>query len=121
MLRSRFQRQKHWRQSLAALLCFSLFAWTTFPAASHTPKFLDTIHDHFQMIEDHGHSHGLDIDILWAMHGHQHDLADHDHNAAVLVKLGRKADHVFERELWRLPPQDATSVIIHPPRRPPRP
>ncbi|CTQ53695.1 hypothetical protein LP7551_02220 [Roseibium album] len=72
------------------------------------------------MIDDHGHSHGLNVDILWAMHGHQHDLADHDHNAAVLAISTRKLNDEFKRELWPLSPNNVTSIIIFPPERPPR-
>lgn len=72
------------------------------------------------MIEDHGHSHGLEIDLLWAMHGHQHDLADHDHNAAVLVKPGPKPLPDFDRSTWRVPVSNASSIIANPPERPPR-
>ena len=38
------------------------------------------------MIAEHGHSHGLEEDLIWAMHGHSHDVADHDHSHAVLLQ-----------------------------------
>jgi len=72
------------------------------------------------MIEDHGHSHGLEIDLLWAMHGHQHDLADHDHNTAVLAKSGPKSPLVFDDSPWVFSIGDASSILIHPPERPPK-
>ncbi|MBO6890544.1 MAG: hypothetical protein JJ866_01275 [Roseibium sp.] len=110
----------HWRQLLAGLVCACVFVWTTVPSSSHTPKFLETVQDHLQMIEDHGHSHGLELDLLWAMHGHQHDLADHDHNTADLVKSGPKSHLDFDKSSWRLPASDASSVLVFPPERPPR-
>lgn len=73
------------------------------------------------MIEDHGHSHGLELDVLWAMHGHQHDRADHDHNPAVLVFTAPRNVHLHEQTRWQLPLADATSITLHPPKRPPRP
>ena len=116
----RIQKQSEWQRLLAGLLCLCLCVWTTVPAASHTPKYLDSVQDHLEMIEDHGHSHGFELDLLWAMHGHQHDLGDHDHNSAVLVKPAPKSPHIFDTSSWRLPVSDATSAFVFPPERPPR-
>ena len=118
--RTRGQKQPVWQRYLAGLLCVCLCVWTTVPAAAHTPKFLETVQDHLQMIEDHGHSHGLEVDLLWAMHGHQHDLADHDHNSAVLGKFAPKSPAVFDGASWNFPNSDASSVLVFPPERPPR-
>lgn len=120
LLRNKREKPVSWRQCLVGTLCLCLFVWATVPAASHTPKFLDTIQEHLQMIEEHGHSHGLELDVLWAMHGHQHDRADHDHNPAVLVFPPFRNAHLHEQMCWQLPFADATSITIHPPRRPPK-
>ena len=72
------------RQAMALLLCLALVVWSVMPASTHTPAVLETIQDHLQMIADHGHSHGFEEDLYWAMHGHSHDVADHDHSQAFL-------------------------------------
>ncbi|WP_306142598.1 hypothetical protein [Roseibium sp. MMSF_3412] len=120
MVRLTVTKKLVWRRFLTGVVCMCLCVWTTVPSASHTPKILETVQEHLQLIEDHGHSHGFEIDLLWAMHGHQHDLADHDHNTAVLVKSGPKSPHVFDTSSWRLPVSDAKSALTSPPKRPPR-
>lgn len=35
------------------------------------------------MVVEHGHSHSPAMDLLWALHGHSHDVADHDHSPAI--------------------------------------
>jgi hypothetical protein len=84
------------------LLCLSLVVWSVMPAAAHAPKLFQTIHDHLEMIADHGHSHGFEEDLYWAMHGHSHDAADHDHNQA-LPAFGDRLDTAPAfRDAWRL-------------------
>lgn len=73
------------RQAFAALLCLSLFVWSTTPAATHAPTVFETIQDHLAMAADHGHSQGFQEDLYWAMHGHSHDVADHYHSQALLA------------------------------------
>lgn len=73
------------RQGLLALSCLALLVWTVAPTASHVPTVLETMQEHAAMVADHGHSHGLEEDLIWAMHGHNHDVADHDHSQAVLM------------------------------------
>ena len=88
--------------AFAALLCISLVVWSVVPSATHAPTVFETIQDHREMIADHGHSHGFEEDIYWAMHGHNHDAADHDHSQAYLV-FGTGSDPVIEyRDAWRL-------------------
>lgn len=70
---------------LVALACFAVVAWTVAPATSHLPKIMDTLLDHAEMIESHGHTHGFEDDLMWALHGHSHDVADHDHTQAVVL------------------------------------
>lgn len=79
------------QQILTIILCLSLAVWSAAPSFAHAPVIIDTLQDHLDMIKDHGHSHGFDEDIFWAMHGHSHDVVDHDHSQAFLVG-GNKAD-----------------------------
>lgn len=69
--------------AVVAVLC--LLTWSLAPTVSHVPTVLKTLQEHAQMVETHGHSHGLEEDLIWAMHGHSHDAADHDHSPAALV------------------------------------
>ncbi|WP_299822568.1 hypothetical protein [uncultured Jannaschia sp.] len=63
-----------------------MLVWTVMPATSHAPTIFETLQEHAEMIAEHGHSHGLEDDLAWAMHGHGHDSADHDHSQAVLTR-----------------------------------
>lgn len=90
------------RQAFAVLLCLSLMVWSVMPTMSHTPTVVETIQDHLEMIADHGHSHGFKEDLYWAMHGHSHDVADHDHNQPFFAS-GCGSDPVTaHRDAWRL-------------------
>lgn len=85
----------------AALLCLSLVVWSVVPSFTHAPTIFETIQDHLEMVEDHGHSHGFEEDLYWAMHGHSHDTTDHDHNSAFLL-AGRGSDPAPETsKIWR--------------------
>ena len=75
----------HSRFVLGILLCLSLAAWSMLPFSSHSPVVFETIHEHLEMVESHGHSHGFEEDLFWAMHGHSHDVMDHDHSQAFLA------------------------------------
>lgn len=90
------------RQAFAALLCLSLIIWSILPAATHTPTVFETIQDHLEMIADHGHSHGLNADLYWAVHGHSHDAADHDHSQALPALGDRSHPTSAYRDAWRL-------------------
>lgn len=87
---------------LAALMCLALIVWSAVPSFTHSPAVLETIQDHMEMVEDHGHSHGFEEDLYWAMHGHSHDTADHDHNPAYLL-TGGNADPAPETNKVRRP------------------
>ena len=88
--------------AFALLLALSVAIWSVAPVASHAPVVFETIHDHFEMIETHGHAHGsLAEDVYWAMHGHSHDTADHDHSPAVLTLAMRETAFAPPRDLWR--------------------
>ncbi|MCR9111083.1 MAG: hypothetical protein NXH94_19650 [Rhodobacteraceae bacterium] len=93
---------KYGRQSLAGLLCLSLVVWSVMPAVAHAPAVFETIQDHLEMIADHGHSHGLNEDLYWAMHGHSHDAADHDHSQALAALDDRSHPTSIHRDTWLL-------------------
>lgn len=111
------------RRFIGAFLCVCVIVWMVVPTTSHIPRFLEVGQEQLQMFEEHGHSHEMaheiDLDLLWALHGHQHDVADHDHNSAVLLKQGTGPEHGFQRATWRLSVADASSVAVSPPDRPP--
>ena len=46
--------------------------------------------DHAVMVTEHGHSHGSEEHIAWALHGHSHEKMDHHHSVAVLP------EHLFD-------------------------
>ena len=108
------------RQAFAALLCLSLFVWSTTPAATHAPTVFETIQDHLAMAADHGHSHGFQEDLYWAMHGHSHDVADHDHSQALLALGNRSHPASAHRDAWRLKASPGRGQRIFQIERPPR-
>lgn len=73
------------RRLFAVLTCMALGFWSVMPSFTHAPTVFETIQDHLEMVESHGHSHGFEEDLYWAMHGHSHDAADHDHSQAFLT------------------------------------
>lgn len=90
------------RRVLAALLCLAMVVWSIMPATSHAPSIFETLQEHMEMIVEHGHSHGLEEDLAWAMHGHSHDSADHDHSQAVLSPDVTSKPFEGYRSAWRL-------------------
>lgn len=108
------------RTAFTTLLCLSLALWSLMPSVDHAPKLLDILEEHLEMIEDHGHSHGLLDDLAWALHGHSHDAADHDHSQAWLT-IGPAPSSAPERGDVRVlgPPSDGPSRSF-PFERPPR-
>ena len=108
------------RNGMAALLCLTLIVWTIQPATAHTPAILDVLSEHARMMEEHGHSHGLEEDLAWAMHGHSHDKADHDHSTAVLIDLPGLHWITAETDIDSLRPADWRSTPRAPHERPPR-
>lgn len=89
------------RHAFAALMCAALVVWSVAPAATHAPTVFETIQDHLEMIADHGHSHGFEEDLYWAIHGHSHDVADHDHSQALLALGDRSHPTSAYRDAWR--------------------
>jgi hypothetical protein len=104
------------RHAFAALLYLSLVVWSVMPAATHAPTVFETIQDHLEMIADHGHSHGFEEDLYWAMHGHSHEAADHDHSQA-LLEFG---DRSRSRDVWRLAASSGGPSGVFRIERPPR-
>lgn len=90
------------KRAFAALLCLSIAIWSVMPATAHAPTVFETIQDHLEMIADHGHSHGFEEDLYWAMHGHSHDTADHDHNQAFVAPGDRTHLAYSHRDAWRI-------------------
>lgn len=88
------------KQFFAVLTCAALVVWSVMPSFTHAPTVFETIQDHLEMVESHGHSHGLEEDLYWAMHGHSHDVTDHDHNQALLTPIRGSEPFVEVREPW---------------------
>jgi hypothetical protein len=92
------------RHAACGVLVAALVLWSVLPAATHAPAIVETIQDHLEMVADHGHSHGFVEDLMWAMHGHSHDAADHDHGQAVLTPPGGTGLALaVSRPRWRVP------------------
>ena len=104
----------------AAILTVSLALWSVVPAATHAPAVFETIQDHLAMIDDHGHSHGFEEDLYWAMHGHGHDTADHDHSQATLLRATGESPALHDRAAWRFRSVPAGPSRIFRIERPPR-
>lgn len=78
-------RFKPLRRLLLVCLCAIFLVSTVRVDLGHLPKLLDVLQEHAEMIADHGHSHGLDEDIVTAMLGHTHGLGDHEHVPDLLL------------------------------------
>lgn len=68
-----------------ALTCMALVFWSVMPSYTHAPTVYETINEHREMVETHGHPHGFEETLYWAMHGHSHDVTDHDHSQAFVM------------------------------------
>lgn len=105
---------------LFLLACVALTVWTAVPSTAHVPKVIETLQEHAEMVASHGHSHGLEEDIIWAMHGHSHDAADHDHTQAVFTQT-HTSNVLFEaRAAWRGFPEVHWAPPLYRLERPPR-
>lgn len=118
MAGNRAERQGRRLVSLVAAV--ALVVWSVAPASDHVPKLLQVIADRALMIETHGHAHGLEQDIAWAMHGHSHDKADHDHSPAVLVAHRSTASALATSTSWNGPALAHWSPPVFRLIRPPR-
>lgn len=85
----------------------------------HTPKVIQTIQDHLEVIADHGHSHGFEEDLAWALHGHSHDVGDHDHSQALLITANSAGERLSYRDRWRTRLSSPKSTRIFRIERPP--
>ena len=92
------------RRVCAAVLCMAVLAWSTAPSTAHAPSVFETIQDHLEIVAAHGHSHGFEEDLYWAMHGHSHDTADHDHSQAFFSVSGETSHLISFQDIWRLSP-----------------
>ncbi|MFZ7094315.1 hypothetical protein [Primorskyibacter sp. 2E233] len=108
------------RRAIVALSCLALLVWTVAPTASHIPTVLETLQDHAEMVAEHGHSHGLEEDLIWAMHGHSHDVSDHDHSQAVLMPARFALSYSETSAEWRGLSQANWSPPLFRLERPPR-
>ncbi|MEX1236075.1 MAG: hypothetical protein WEB56_13915 [Roseovarius sp.] len=108
------------QNALAALLCLSLTVWSIAPNANHAPLVFEVVADHAEMIADHGHSHGLEEDLYWALHGHSHDVADHDHSQALLALGAGTHPSWGYRDNFRLRPSSSGPHRVYMIERPPR-
>ena len=108
------------RTAIAVFLGLAVIVWSVIPSTTHAPKVFETIQDHLEMIADHGHSHGFEEDLAWALHGHSHETVDHDHNQAVVVLDTRTGARVEYREHWHLKTLSGQSLRSFRIERPPR-
>lgn len=90
----------HIEHMIKGLLCLSLVLWSLGPTSAHAYPAITTVQEHLEIIAEHGHSHGIEEDILWAMHGHSHDGADHDHAHMILIGGHRAKTPPLSRDLW---------------------
>jgi hypothetical protein len=102
------------------VLCASLVMWSVMPTLGHAPAVFETIQDHLEMVEEHGHSHGFAEDLFWAMHGHSHDVLDHDHSQAVLIPGPTEQTLLETTDLWQMGPPPTGPTFAYLIERPPR-
>ncbi len=109
------------KAAFATLLCAAMLVWSVVPTTSHAPAILEVLQEHAEMIAEHGHSHGLEEDLAWAMHGHSHDSVDHDHSQAVVPgrDLSPQPLDIY-RAAWRLNSATSSPLRIDLIERPPR-
>jgi hypothetical protein len=109
------------KAAFATLLCAAVLVWSVMPTTSHAPAILDVLQEHAEMIAEHGHSHGLEEDLAWAMHGHSHDSVDHDHSQAVVPRPDLSSQPLdIYRTSWRLGSATASTLRTEQIERPPR-
>lgn len=109
------------KAATAMLLCAAILVWSVTPTTSHVPAVLDLLQEHSEMIADHGHSHGLEEDLAWAMHGHSHDGVDHDHSQAIALAPYTTAQPMeIYKTAWHLSSASVNPSRIYLIERPPR-
>lgn len=102
------------------MLSVCIIVWSAAPKVNHIPNVLDTVHDHLQVVADHGHTHGLEEDIFWALHGHSHDSVDHDHSPAFVQVISPISVCKEFSDRWQCPTFDLPSPLPYLIERPPR-
>lgn len=109
------------KATFATLLCAAVLVWSVMPTTSHAPAILDVLQEHAEMLAEHGHSHGLEEDLAWAMHGHSHDSIDHDHSQAVVLgpDLSSQPLDIYAAA-WHLSSATSNPLRIYLIERPPR-
>ena len=107
--------------AFSTLLCLAILLWSVVPATSHAPSVFGVLQEHAEMVAEHGHSHGLEEDLAWAMHGHNHDSVDHDHSQAVVPGPDR-SPHPLDiyRAAWPLSSATSNTLQTYQIERPPR-
>lgn len=108
------------RRIFVASACLALIVWTVAPISSHVPTVIQTLQEHAEMVASHGHSHGLEEDLIWAKHGHSHDVVDHDHSQAVLMPARFARSYGKTNAEWRTTAQKDWSPPHFRLERPPR-
>jgi hypothetical protein len=54
------------------------------PVTQDVIELAKIVAEHHTEIKQHGHAHEDVIDLMHTYHGHNHEIADHDHNIAFL-------------------------------------
>ncbi len=110
------------RLALALLLSVYIATWSTVYSVGHTSFIISDLqhHLHSEDVSDHNHIHSEAENIWWALHGHDHDQADHDHSTFYIHHFAKTELRDFQYTKWRLPITHAVSGDVKLPERPPR-
>jgi hypothetical protein len=108
------------RRILLSLTLMGLFVWTLAPSNAHVPQLFVSLQEQAGLIESHGHSHGLEEDLIWAVHGHSHDATDHDHTQAAFFQTLTAYAFFETRAIWLGMRSGQWSSLLYRLDRPPR-
>lgn len=86
---------------------------------THSNASHDSLSTQPQMTADHGHSHGEIADLFWQLHGHGHNVIDHDHSHAFIEPAVGQRD-IPKSIDQAAPPTDMRGATKAPPTLPPR-
>ncbi len=108
------------RRICIAILCLTITIWCVAPAPLHQPVTTESLLQQAEMIADHGHTHGPEENLYHVLHGHSHDVAEHDHSIAIMPTLNMAQLTINPIALVRreFPPENPWHVF--PFERPPR-
>lgn len=87
LVRPRISYVEKMRPICAALLCLTIAIWCVAPPPLHQPVTTESLLQQADMIADHGHTHGPEENLYHVLHGHSHDVAEHDHSSAIMPSL----------------------------------